>query len=142
MKTSRAFALAIAIVLLPRIGSAAELVMFESELCEWCETWHAEIGGVYAKTSEGMAAPLRRIDIDAPRSGKLKSIRGIIYTPTFVLLHQGKEVGRINGYPGESHFWGLLDQLIVRSVQPVKGCPSPSESAGLPGPNSNGNMAC
>jgi hypothetical protein len=30
------------------------------------------------------------------------------------LLDDGREVGRILGYPGEGHFWGLLGELIER----------------------------
>jgi hypothetical protein len=29
-----------------------------------------------------------------------------------VLIDKGREVGRIRGYPGEEHFWGLLGVLI------------------------------
>jgi hypothetical protein len=34
------------------------------------------------------------------------------FTPTFVLVADGREVGRITGYPGEDFFWGLLQRLI------------------------------
>lgn len=94
---------------------AAELVMFESDTCEWCDAWHAEIGPIYPKTSEGRTAPLRIVDIHAPRPPDLAAIEGVRYTPTFVLLDDdGQEVGRINGYPGEDFFWGLLDELIAK----------------------------
>ena len=33
-------------------------------------------------------------------------------TPLFVLVEKGHEIGRIRGYPGEDHFWGLLGVLI------------------------------
>ena len=33
------------------------------------------------------------------------STRPIRYTPTFVLAEDGKEVGRIEGYPGDEFFW-------------------------------------
>ena len=36
----------------------------------------------------------------------------ILYTPTFVLVANGEEVGRIEGYPGDAFFWGLLDRLL------------------------------
>ena len=88
--------------------SAAELVMFESGSCEWCEAWHKEIGPIYPKTVESQAAPLRRVSIEEPMPADLTDIRGIHYTPTFVLMENGKEVGRILGYPGEDFFWGLL----------------------------------
>jgi hypothetical protein len=34
--------------------------------------------------------------------------------PLFVLVDKGREVGRIRGYPGEDHFWGLLGALIEK----------------------------
>ncbi len=93
-------------------ADAAELIMFESATCEWCELWTEEVGEIYAKTEEGRLAPLRRIDKFDRRPAELKAVRGIVYTPTFVLWDQGQEVGRITGYPGEDSFWGLLGVLV------------------------------
>ena len=91
---------------------AAELIMFEQDYCEWCERWNEEIGVVYAKTSEGKRAPLKRVNIHAPIPGDISFVRVERFTPTFVLVDGGAEVGRIRGYPGEDFFWGLLGQLI------------------------------
>jgi hypothetical protein len=100
---------------MPSTAKAAELLMFESELCEWCAVWNEEIGPIYPKTSEGKRAPLRRVDIDEPRPIDLRNIEGVRFTPTFVLIDdRGVEVGRINGYPGEDFFWGLLADLIAK----------------------------
>ena len=88
--------------------------MFDQAYCEWCERWEEEIGVVYAKTTEGKAAPLRRIDIRETRPEVLKGIKGVAFTPTFVLIHDGKEVGRIAGYPGEDFFWPMLGQLLEK----------------------------
>ena len=95
-----------------RAVHAAELVMFESPLCEWCEAWDREIGVVYHKTEEGRLAPLRRVERHAPRPEDLGAVDAIVYTPTFVLVDRGRELGRITGYPGEDHFWGLLGVLL------------------------------
>lgn len=106
--------LAMLIVLGPNVH-AAELVMFESKICEWCDAWHAEIGPIYPKTDEGKRAPLRMVDIHDARPDDLADIDGIRFTPTFVLRgDDGQEVGRINGYPGEDFFWGLLGELIAK----------------------------
>ena len=35
-------------------------------------------------------------------------------TPTFVLVHEGEEVGRLRGYPGDQFFWGLLGGMLER----------------------------
>ncbi len=95
-------------------AGAAELVMFEAAGCSWCEAWDRDVGTVYPKTDEARLAPLRRVDIDAPRPPDLAGIRGVVYTPTFVLIDDGMEVGRILGYPGEAHFWGLLGVELGR----------------------------
>ena len=93
---------------------AAELVMFEQESCPWCQAWDEEVGVIYHKTDEGRRAPLRRVDFDGRRPADLAQIGPIVYSPTFVLLDQGREVGRIAGYPGEDHFWGLLGELLAQ----------------------------
>ena len=106
----------------PRSVPAAELVMFESTTCEWCEIWDEEVGVVYDKTSESRIAPLRRVDYHDPRPPELQNLRRIIYTPTFVFMDQGREVGRIVGYPGESNFWELLGGLLEKLPPQAFGC--------------------
>lgn len=95
-------------------ASAVELVLFESSDCVWCEAWDEEIGGIYPKTAEARIAPLRRVDIHDERPADLAHIRGIVYTPTFVLVDNGREVGRILGYGGEDFFWGLLGMELKK----------------------------
>jgi hypothetical protein len=103
-------AAALAVMALP--ARAAELVMFENAYCPWCATFHHEIGAIYPKTDEGKRAPLRRVDTDKPIPPDLAFIARERLTPLFVLIDQGREVGRIRGYPGEDHFWGLLGTLL------------------------------
>lgn len=102
--------------------TAAELVMLEEDGCSWCERWNKEIGVVYHKTREGMRAPLRRLDIHDPLPADLKFLVKGGYTPTFVLVDNGQELGRIRGYPGEDFFWGLLGKMLERlpDKQPIR----------------------
>jgi thioredoxin-related protein len=91
---------------------AAELIMFEQAGCVWCERFDREIAPIYPKTTEGQRAPLRRINIDYPLPADLAFIDVERLAPLFVLVDKGQEIGRIRGYPGEDHFWGLLGVLI------------------------------
>jgi hypothetical protein len=93
---------------------AAELVMFEQKGCVWCERFNREIAPAYSKTDEGKRAPLRRLDIAAPVPPDLGFIQRERFTPVFVLIDGGREIGRIRGYPGDAFFWGLLANLIER----------------------------
>ncbi|KIN63348.1 Protein SoxS [Sulfitobacter noctilucicola] len=101
------------------IGSAVvaaaetQLVMVEEKGCIWCARWNEEIAPIYPKTSEGKAAPLRRIDIHAPRPDDVDFARSLHFTPTFVLVVDGQEVSRLEGYPGEDFFWGLLEKMLA-----------------------------
>ena len=99
---------------LPAIASAAELLMFEEDWCHWCERWNNEIGVFYHKTSEGKRAPLRRIDIHGDFPDDIELTSRPQFTPTFILVQNGSEVGRIEGYPGEDFFWGLMARLLEK----------------------------
>ena len=86
--------------------------MAEEPGCIWCARWLADIGPIYEKTGEGEAAPLRRVDITEPKPDDITIARPVNFTPTFILLVDGTEVSRIEGYPGEDFFWGLLGQML------------------------------
>ncbi len=112
---------------------AAELVMFQAGNCEWCEVWDKEIGVVYAKTTEARLAPLRRVDIFDKRPADLTRVKQVRYTPTFVLIDAGREVGRIVGYPGEDFFWELLDGLLKKlPAGPTRACAQPGTAGANP----------
>ena len=91
---------------------AAELIVFEQAGCVWCETFDREIAPIYPKTVEGQRAPLRRVNIDHTLPSDLAFLEMERLAPVFVLVEKGQEIGRIRGYPGEDHFWGLLGALI------------------------------
>ena len=93
----------------------AQLVMFEEAGCMWCARWNDEIADIYPLSAEGMVAPLVRLQIDDPVPEDVLLQRKVTFTPTFVLLLDGVETGRIEGYPGEDFFWGLLVVLFDRA---------------------------
>ena len=93
---------------------AAELIMMEQAGCAWCIRWHKEIGTVYPKTDEARIAPLRTVDIHKPLPEDLSFLTVERFTPTFVLVDDGTEIGRMRGYAGDEFFWYLLDELIAK----------------------------
>ncbi|UFZ03716.1 thioredoxin [Bradyrhizobium ontarionense] len=99
-------------------AAASELVMFERAGCGWCARFNAEIAPIYAKTDEGRDAPLRRVDLGKPLPADLAGIDPGAFTPTFVIVDQGREIGRIRGYPGEAFFFGLLGRIMNATNRP------------------------
>lgn len=109
---------AAALALTCAAGARAEmaLLMVEQAGCVYCAQWDREISAIYPKTDEGRAAPLRRHDLRAPTPMGVTLDRPPLFTPTFILLDDGREVGRIEGYPGEDFFWGLLGGLLKQAA--------------------------
>ncbi len=93
---------------------AAQLVMIEETHCHWCARWNEEIGVIYDKTPEGWRAPLRRVDISGGLPEDIAFTSRASFTPTFILIEDGREIGRIEGYPGEHFFWPMLGQLLEK----------------------------
>ena len=127
--TSRFFIAVIAMAFLFAAPASAQvkLLMFQQEGCPWCARWNADIAPIYPKTAEGKEAPLERLDIHNPLPAGL-ALKGMPqFTPTFVLVQNGKELGRIEGYPGPDFFWAMLDQLLKK----VAADPAAPQSAAM-----------
>lgn len=113
-------------------ASAAELLMFRKAGCPWCAAWDRQIGPAYPNTELGRRAPLRNVNIDRNEDPGAALRLPVRFSPTFVLVEGGREVGRIEGYPGEDFFWGLMEKLVAQ-------LPAGSQSHGaLPGPATHG----
>ena len=93
-------------------AGAAELIMVDRPGCPYCIEWETKIGPIYPKTQAGIFAPLRHVDISDAPPPDVRFARGVVFTPTFVLVEDGQEIGRIEGYPGEDFFWAILEKLL------------------------------
>jgi len=119
VKVLRIAAFVVSACLASATQAETRLLMAEEHGCYWCERWTEEIGDIYPKTAEGQAAPLERYDLygDAPED--VIFAKRVLFTPTFILVDNGQEVGRIEGYPGEDFFWGLLGMLFQQADIPL-----------------------
>jgi hypothetical protein len=91
-------------------GDGVRLIMVEEPGCHFCRKWNSEIGPGYRKTPEGRFAPLKRVQRGAK---EIQSMAPIVYTPTFVVVRSGEELGRIAGYPGADYFYSELRPILA-----------------------------
>lgn len=108
----------LASALAPAGAWAAELVMFERDGCVWCARWDREVGPIYGKTAEAKLLPLRRVNIDRDKPSGVAVNSPVIFTPTFVVMDNGREIGRITGYINDDAFWGLLGTMVAKLTPP------------------------
>lgn len=94
------------------------LVMFEQDGCHYCIKWDNEIGPIYSKTAEGRTAPLKKVHLREDWKSEITLTKGRpAFTPTFVLIRDGVEQARLEGYPGEDFFWGLIAKMIEKEPE-------------------------
>ncbi len=91
---------------------AVELVMVDSPGCHYCVAWKQEIGPSYPNTAEGKFAPLHLISARDVKRSTLKLKRPVVYTPTFLVIDNNRELTRLEGYPGEDFFWFHLTRML------------------------------
>ncbi|MFG1421271.1 thioredoxin fold domain-containing protein [Roseixanthobacter liquoris] len=108
---------ALCVLLLAGPSGAGELVMFERNGCAWCQRFDVEVSPIYDRTDEGRQAPLRRANMSAGVPPDLALAAPVRFAPTFVLVEEGREVGRITGYMSDNAFWGMLGTLVQKPAQ-------------------------
>jgi thioredoxin-related protein len=93
-----------------------ELLFVDRAGCSWCARFEKEVLPGYPHSDLGQAAPLARASLDAGQPKHVTLDEPIRFTPTFVLLTDGRETGRIVGYMDNGTFYGLLGKLIAEKT--------------------------
>jgi thioredoxin-related protein len=112
----RATCAALALSLFAAAASAQErieLLFVDRAGCPWCARFEREAMKAYELSDLGKLAPLRRASLDdgQPRDAALDE--PVRFTPTFVLLKDGRETARIVGYSDNALFFGLVEKHIA-----------------------------
>ncbi|WP_316013541.1 thioredoxin family protein [Roseobacter sp. HKCCA0434] len=97
------------------LAAETRLLMAEQKGCIYCRAWNEEIGPAWPNTPEGAAAPLMRMDIDDPVPEGIELDRAVILTPTFILLEDGQELARLEGYAGDEFFWHVIGTMMTEN---------------------------
>ena len=94
--------------------SRGQLVMITSSDCPWCEAFEDDVGKGYNLTEEALIYSLRRHDFYKAMPDDLAHLTPATMTPTFIVVRDGAEVGRIIGYPGAELFWWRLSEFTAQ----------------------------
>jgi len=64
----------------------------------------------------GAFAPLRKVDISETKGPGTPFKTPVVFTPTFVIMENGREMRRMEGYQSEDFFWGVLEMILERET--------------------------
>lgn len=81
-----------------KVADSFELIMFTTSICAYCAIFEKEIGEAYDSHELTKKAPLIRINLDEYGTGPYHLTKPLRYAPTFILMNNGKEVGRLTGH--------------------------------------------
>ena len=89
-----------------------ELVFITSEHCPFCKAWERDVGQIYDSTPYALKARLRRADFGDVDSALPLGADKVSGTPTFLIVENNTEIGRIEGYQSsEMFFWALSEYI-------------------------------
>ena len=98
---------------------AAELIMFSTATCVYCQKFLKEVAPTYAEQEFAKLLPLRIISMDMGKAPDWydeayndQRIDGIAGTPTFVVFANGEERARLIGYNGKERFYEDMTNFI------------------------------
>ena len=95
------------------LASDIRLVIVEQPGCAYCAAWNDQIATAYPHTAEGAFAPLVRVDLHMGPPEGVSYKRRVSFTPTFILVADGAEIARMEGYVGEDFFWPVYAKLLT-----------------------------
>lgn len=97
-------------------GRSVELVVFEHRDCTYCRVFRADTLPRYRENGHEAKAPIRFVSIEHTDIGAMNLRGGAIQmVPTFVLMQNGEEVGRIAGYWAPDNFFKMLSNLMLKT---------------------------
>ena len=110
-------AVALALTLSASSQSAAansRLIMVTSDHCPYCQAWELDVGKVYDKSPYAITLPLTRVELGSKMPGGVTFQKPVVGTPTFLVIHNGQEIGRQNGYIDAEMFWWWLSEYTAK----------------------------
>lgn len=88
------------------------LLFVGHERCPICQLFERQVAPGYANTAEGRRAPLVRLTFGEDFPPPYEWVTPAVVMPSFILVADGEEVGRIEGYTSDELFWMQLTRLL------------------------------
>lgn len=108
-----AFFVSMAIACVLSSGARArELIAFEAKNCGPCKNFKREVLPIYAESPAGKVFPLWVVEMGSKLPFRLAE--PVTFTPTFVWVDNGVEVGRFAGYYNKEQFFSIVNKAANR----------------------------
>lgn len=97
----------------PAPATNLQLVVLEVEGCIYCDVFRQRLLPAYNASKQGKRAPVRFVDINDPALGDLGLTQPVGMVPTFIMMENNQEIGRIPGLMGREDFFRAVDFMLI-----------------------------
>lgn len=91
-----------------------EMVVLEVPGCIYCNVFRQRLLPTYKASKQSKQLPIRFVDVNDPAVAEIGLKQPIGIVPTFVILENNQEIGRIPGYMGRRDFFRAIDYIVSR----------------------------
>lgn len=95
----------------PKAGTF-QLVVMEAPGCTYCGIFRRDVLPSYEASERAKELPVRFLDVNDQASSGLDLQTPVDIVPTFIVVKDKKEVGRIPGYVGRENFYHAINHLM------------------------------
>lgn len=100
---------------IPTKSENMELVVMEAPGCIYCTLFRRDVLPSYAASPQAKDVPIRFVDLNDEAANDLGLDGPIDVVPTFLVMKNNREVGRIPGYMGPEFFFHGISHIISGS---------------------------
>lgn len=97
-------------------GAQLELVVIEAPGCDYCDVFRRDVLPTYQASEQAKDVPIRFIDINDEAASEVGLNSPVNVVPTFVVLKNNREIGRIPGYTGPDVLFQAIKHLVTNSL--------------------------
>jgi thioredoxin-related protein len=96
----------------PPTASNLQLVIMEAPGCTYCGIFRRDVLPSYEASKRAKELPVRFLDVNDQAASDLDLQTPVDIVPTFIVIKDKKEVGRIPGYVGPENFYHAINHLM------------------------------
>lgn len=93
-------------------GEGFELVVMEAPGCIYCDLFRRDVLPTFQSSERGREMPVRFVDLNDEAAEKLATDGPVDVVPTFLIMKNQREIGRIPGYVGPEFFFHSINHVI------------------------------
>lgn len=99
----------------PPSAPSAELIVIEVDGCIYCRVFRRDILPAWLASPHSRNVPIRFVDYNGPGASGLPVSGPVKIVPTFIMIKDDREIGRIPGYIGRTEFFRAVTHMLSTS---------------------------